>query len=92
MNSIFPIFGLHDFQSFLGAVGSFLLLIPPALDQLRRLALGRYRNRRDRAPTRLKFAAGKVADQIEEDLGRWRWWESLLMSLGALFLMMSFWF
>lgn len=83
--------GFDDCSDFLGAAGSFLLLIAPVADQVRRLKSLRTQSRAAGVGEGLKAYAAIASDTVAADLSRWRWWESLTMGLGAILLMLSFW-
>jgi len=91
MTNLLNIFGLSSFGNLLGAVGSFLLLLPPAADQVRRLRMKKWRSSATNAPQPLRDVARTAVGTLEANQSRWRAWESLSMALGGGILMLSFW-
>ena len=88
---ILKFIGFCELANFLGALGSFLLLLAPLADQLRRLGAFIARKRAKRVSKGLQQKARAAAKVVEADVSRWRFWESATMGLGAIFLMISFW-
>jgi hypothetical protein len=88
----FPnIIGLSSISHLLGAAGSFLLLLAPAADQLRRLKMTKWLSSANTAPSALKETALRATTTLAAGQMRWKPWESFVMALGGLLLMMSFW-
>jgi len=83
--------GFSSGSHLLGAAGSFLLLLPPGADQLRRLRITKWLSSANAAPNALKETASKAMTALEADQMRWKAWESFVMALGGFLLMLSFW-
>lgn len=91
MTELLNFLGLSSLSQLLGAAGSFLLLLPPAADQIRRLRMRRWRSSASGAPQALKSGARTALDTIETDQSGWKAWESFSMAVGGALLMLSFW-
>lgn len=83
--------GLDSTQDVLGALGSFLLLITPGMDQIRRCDIFFKTWREGHIHPKLQPYWHAAVAAGESELARWRWWESLSMAMGAFLLMLSFW-
>lgn len=83
--------GLATVGDALGAAGSFLLLLPPMADQIRRLRLWAIKTKMSEAPEPFKSLGSKAVRSTEVNHSSWKPWESLTMAFGAFLLMMSFW-
>ena len=86
------ILGLTTWRDVLGAAGSFLLLLPPLMDQVSRYRLSNWRKAADGAPAPLAKVSETAIGTAERRASKWKPWESFSMAVGAFFLMLSFWF
>ena len=92
MNGIIDFLGLASLGAFLGAAGSFLLLLPPLADQFSRLAITRRRSDVANTSGELQRMSATALNSLERRASRWKFWESFSMALGSALLMASFWF
>ena len=91
MSYIVGFLGFASVGAFLGAVGSFLLLLPPLVDQLRRWVVTKRKTDVERTPGKLKDLSQIAISTREKQASRWKAWESLTLTLGGALLMLSFW-
>ena len=83
--------GFASVGAFLGAVGSFLLLLPPLVDQLRRWFVTKRKADVERTTGKLKDLSQIALTNLEKEASRWKPWESFVLTLGGALLMISFW-
>jgi hypothetical protein len=88
---ILNLLGLPSTGHFLGAMGSFLLLLPPVADQFRRLRMRKWLLSAKKAPHVLKSSASNAVSVLAAEHSRWKAWESFVMASGGFLLMLSFW-